>query len=113
MVLDARSRVLSDNEATAFEGWVGVAESCADASQRFVGASSNLSVVSRDLADDLDGNGSDLPQYRDARDGLSEALRTLATAVDEFSREARDRYPLTEETLLELRSVAGLDGSAD
>ena len=104
-----KARMLSDAEVTAFEGWVGVAESCADASQRLVGASTNLSTISRDLADSLDGNGEGLPQYRDGRKGLSEALRTLATAVEENSREARDGYPMTEETLLELRSVAGLD----
>jgi hypothetical protein len=105
--------VLSDSEATAFEGWVGVAESCADASQKFVGASTNLSVVSRDLADSLDGNGSGLPQHLRGDEGLAGALRTLASAVEENSREARDRYPMTEETLRELRSIAGLDGSAE
>jgi hypothetical protein len=107
------SAVLSDTEATAFEGWVGVAESCADASQKFVGASGNLSMVSRDLADSLDGNGSDFPQHLGDRKSLAEALRTLATSVEEHSREARDRYPMTEETLHELRSIAGLDGDAD
>jgi hypothetical protein len=105
--------VLSDSEATAFEGWVGVAESCADASQKFVGASTNLSVVSRDLADSLDGNGPGLPEHLGGREGLSGALRTLATAVEEYSREARDRYPMTEETLSELRSIAESDGDAD
>jgi hypothetical protein len=113
MVLDARRGVLSDTEATAFEGWVGVAESCADASQRFVGASTDLSVVSRDLADTLDGNGSELPQHLGGRTGLAGALRILATAVEEHSREARDDHPMNEETLRELRSVAGLDGSTD
>lgn len=105
--------MLSDAEATAFEGWVGVAESCADASQRFVGASGNLSMVSRDLADTLDGNGVEFPESLGDRKGLAEALRTLATSVEDYSREARNRYPMTEDTLRELRSIAGLDGDAD
>jgi hypothetical protein len=105
--------MLSDAEATAFEGWVGVAESCASASQNFVGASTNLSVISRDLADDLDGNGSELAEHTGGRDGLALALRKLATVVEEHSREARDSYPMTEETLRELRSIAGLDGRTD
>ena len=105
--------MLSDSEAIAFEGWVGVAESCADASQRFVGASSNLSTISRDLADTLDGNGIEFPEHLGDRKSLAEALRTLATSVEDYSREARDRYPMTEETLGELRSIAKLDGDAD
>jgi hypothetical protein len=105
--------MLSDAEATTFEGWVGVAESCAAASQNFVGASTNLSVISRDLADDLDGNGSEIPENAGGREGLALALRKLAMAIEEHSREARDSYPMTEETLGELRSIASLDGRTD
>jgi hypothetical protein len=105
--------MLSNAEAGSFEQWIVAAKSCGNASQGFVGASSELAMVSRDLADDLDDNGSVLLAHEGGRDSLALALRQLATAVEEQSRELRDGYPLTEATLEQLRSIAGLDAEEE
>jgi hypothetical protein len=101
--------MLSEAEASGFEQWIVAARSCGDASQSLVGASTELSTVSRDLADSLDGNSPVLLAHEGGRDSLALVLRQLATVVEEQSRELRDDYPITETTLEQLRSVAGLD----
>jgi hypothetical protein len=99
--------MLSDTEAHGFEKWVAVARACADSAQGYVGASGELAVASRDLADGLDGESSALSADEAGRGSLAEALRLLAGSVEKQSQELRDGYPLTEETLNQLRSIAG------
>jgi ABC-type transporter Mla subunit MlaD len=77
--------------------WVASANLFGKASQAMVRASTGLATTSRDLADHLP-NG---------RDELAADLRRLADEIEEQSREPRDDYPLTAETLNQLRAILG------
>lgn len=105
--------MLSDAEAHGFERWVTSAQACADSAQGYVGASTELATVSRDLADNLDRDDSELRLKEGGDDSLALALRALAAAIEEQSKTQRDGHLLTEETLAQLRMVAGLDGEPE
>lgn len=103
--------MLSEREARGLWLWVAAANSWSESSQGLVNDASELSTVSRDLADLLeeDRRGEsphDAPVIVD-RTALAGELRRLASGVEDQSAELRDRYLETAADIEAYRSILG------
>ena len=100
---------MSESEARALWLWVVAANSWSETSQTLVNEASELSTVSRDLADLLEEDGPrGSPQAASLsldRPGLAGDLRLLATAVEDQTAELRDRYLRTAADIEAYRSI--------
>lgn len=94
-------------EAPAFEVWLRSAEGWAEASQSLVGASTDLTRRSRDLADLVEADEPVHPRLGGlgGHDGLPAQLRELAGAIERDTREHRDRYLTTAAELALYREI--------
>ena len=94
------------DQIAAFTSWVGVARRYGEASQSFVGRSTDLATASRDLAAGLDdGPGTVAAPETDSV--LAGDLRTLATTIEEGARRQRDDYLRIADALESLDSIDG------
>jgi hypothetical protein len=95
--------MLTQGEADHMERWIVVARRWGESSQGMVGLSTDLSTLSRELADRLDrglGGSSD----RSMREDLARQLRSLAEVIEEQVRTLRDDYLATAASLDQLGS---------
>ena len=81
------------------EAWIVGARRWGESSQGLVGASTDLSTLSRDLADRIEGAPDPLPGGS-MREDLSRELRGLADVIEAQAVNLRDDY---------LATAAGLD----
>jgi hypothetical protein len=103
--------VLTDAEASGLWRWVAAAKTWSEASQGLVSDASELSTVSRDLADLLEDtrpgpSSQDAPVIVD-RTALAGDLRLLADGVEDQTAELRDRYLETAADIEAYRSIMG------
>jgi hypothetical protein len=106
--------VLTEREAGALWRWVVAAKTWSEASQELVSDASELSTVSRDLADLLEDNrpGPSRPGPTPPeppvivdRATLAGDLRLLADGVEDQTAELRDRYLDTAADIDAYRSI--------
>jgi hypothetical protein len=90
--------MLSQDEAHHMERWIVVARNWGESSQGLVGASTDFSTVSRDLADRLDV-GSDPLSDGTMREDLARELRQVADVIESQIRIMRDDYLATAASL--------------
>lgn len=91
--------MLTEREVSGLWRWVAAAQSWSEASQELVGDASELSTVSRDLADLFEDyrpgpSPPEAPVIVD-RAALAGDLRRLADGVEDQTVELRDRYLAT------------------
>jgi hypothetical protein len=103
--------VLSEREARGLWLWVTAANDWSETSQGLVSNASELSTVSRDLADVLEEDGTATSPHGAPvgfdRPALAGELRQLATAVEDQSAELRNRYLATAADIEAFRSILG------
>jgi hypothetical protein len=96
--------MLTQAEVDYMERWIVVARNWGESSHGLVALSTDLSTVSRELADRLE-QGSGPPSRESKRDDLTRQLRTLADVIEEQVRTLRDDYLATAASLNELGST--------
>jgi hypothetical protein len=101
--------MLSEREARVLWLWVVAANDWSEASQGLVNDASELSTVSRDLADLLATDHA-RPSPRSAprsvdRTALARDLRQLAAAIEDQTAQLRDRYLATAADIEAYQSI--------
>lgn len=91
--------MLTEGEAREFEAWLSTARRWCEGAQEMVGAATELTNASRELAVLITGGGG-APSWDDEkRDALGAELRQLAQTIEEEGRSLRDRFLATEADL--------------
>lgn len=92
--------MLSEGEAREFEAWLSTARRWCEGAQEMVGAATELTNASRELAVLITEGGGGAPSWSDEkRDALGAELRQLAQTVENEGRSLRDRFLATEADL--------------
>jgi hypothetical protein len=99
--------MLSDSDAFAMREWVIAAKEWSESAQHLVGAATELSTVSRGVADRVEGASDGVFPSVAPEPPLGAQLRELADSVETETRTLRDRYLITAASIEEYASVLG------
>jgi hypothetical protein len=92
--------MLTEGEAREFEAWMSTARRWCESAQEMVGAATELTNSSRELAELIAG-GQDAARRSNGeeREMLGSDLRRLAQTIEDEGRALRDRFLATEADL--------------
>ena len=91
--------MLTEGEAREFEAWMSTARRWCESAQEMVGAATELTNSSRELAELITRGDAALSANGEDRGVLGSDLRRLAQTTEDEGRSLRDRFLATEADL--------------